>query len=126
MFTTRTKLHKPNYTDQLDNSMKPKAKHISTRDGYFIILHPPKILYEDEFHFCRRPHRNKGYIEIRAAAVPKTQKLLGSLQVQNGSIFVQFGHTVQKCKCRETDRKRETERRHTHTHTHTHTCRHSA
>jgi len=42
MFTTRTKFHKPNYNGQLDNSMKPKAKHISTSDGYFVILHPPR------------------------------------------------------------------------------------
>jgi len=73
MFTTRTKFHKPNYNGQLDNSMKPKAKHISTRDGYFEILLPTKILYEGKFHFCQNPHRNKGYIEIRASAVRKTK-----------------------------------------------------
>lgn len=49
MLTTRTKFHKPNYNGQLDNSMKPKSKHTSTRDGYFVILHPTKILYEDKF-----------------------------------------------------------------------------
>jgi hypothetical protein len=73
MFTTRTKFHKPNYKGQLDNSMKPKAKHISTRDGYFVILHPTKILYGDKLHLCRRPHRNKRYIETRASAVRKTK-----------------------------------------------------
>jgi hypothetical protein len=54
MFTARTKFHKPNYNGQLDNSMKPKAKHISTRGGYFVILHLTKILYEDKFHICRK------------------------------------------------------------------------
>ena len=73
MFTTRIKFHKLNYNDQLDNSMKAKAKHISTRDGYFAILHPTKILYEDTFQICRRSHRNKGYIEIRVSAVRKTK-----------------------------------------------------